>query len=136
MGETTGVIGQINRSTVVETFVNTVYGAPQIFSSQKLAVVTEAYPMPTLIGGLGGTLEVNSKVVAAHGMMSSGGGTIGLQSASLIGTIAATIQATLASTLGPNQFLARCYTAPAGTLVEVASGSLISGALTFLLKGY
>lgn len=136
MGETTGVIGQINRTTVVETFVATVYGAPQIFNSQKLAVVSEAYPLPPFEGGLGGTLSVQAQIIAAHGMQTSGVGTIGAQATGLIGTIAASITATIAATLAPNAFLARVYTSPAGTLVEVPSGSLISGALTFLLKGY
>jgi hypothetical protein len=137
MGEATGVVGQINRDAAVETFVNTYYTTSVggfVFSSQKMGVVTEVYPLPALIGGIGGTLIPVVQVITAHGMMSSGVGTVGGPQAP-IGTISASVMATIAATLLPNQFLAKVYSAPAGTLVEAPTGT-ITAALAFLLKGY
>jgi hypothetical protein len=129
-----GATGEINRQWVVETFVNTVYvqGATAL-SSQKLGLVEEAYPMLPVIGGIGGTLVAFPQVLAAHGMTTSGVGTLG-GSLAPVGTIAGTIMGTIAATLNPNQFTIKVYQAPARTLVEASAGT-ITGALTFLLRG-
>jgi hypothetical protein len=118
--------GQINRSWVVESFVGVLYTTAQggiLLQSQQLQEVEEVYSMPTPVGVGGGTLQVSTQVQAAHGM------------SGLIGTIPASVTATVAATLLPNQFLVKVFQTPAGTLVERATGTLDT-AMVFIIKGH
>ena len=135
MGEKANV-GQINDTWVVETYIGQTYTTGGILlASQKLGNVQEAYPLPPLIGALGGTLVVFPQVLVAHGMVSNQTGSLGIAVQPSVGTIAGSIVATIAATLAPNQFLVKAYTAAAGSLTEVGNATAISAALTFLERG-
>jgi hypothetical protein len=119
------IVGQINRQWVVEAFIGVAYTTAQggvLLQSQQLQEVEEVYSLPVPIGVGGGTLQVSTQVQVAHGM------------AGLLGTIPASVTATVAATLLPNQFLVKAFQSPAGTLVERATGTLDT-ALVFILRG-
>ncbi len=103
--------GQINREWVIETFPGVVYAVGgALVSSQKLAEVDEAYFLP----GPAGTVIPTGATIVAHGVSTPNQGSVG---------------ATIAATLGPQQFIAGLYEASG----ELTAGTLPS--LTFLLRG-
>jgi hypothetical protein len=104
--------GQINREWVIETFPGVVYTAGGVvISSQKLAEVDEAY---FLSGIAAGSVIPTGATIISHGARVPDQGSV---------------SATVAATLGPQQFLVGLYDA-AG---ELAASTLT--ALTFIERG-
>lgn len=106
--------GVINRQWVVETYTNVVAAsAGAVLSSRKLTVVSEAYPI-SMAGTVAGPYAAGT--IVAHGGSTPAG--------------TGSIQATIAATLGPQQFTAQVTLG--GTLLT--AGTVLSA--TFLERGY
>ncbi len=106
-------VGMVNSEWTVETYSNVIFaaGGAALFSSQRKTVVSEA----VFIGGQAGGVPVASATVIAHGRSIPDQGSVG---------------ATVAATLGPQQFLVDLY-ASSGTVV---AGTVVTSA-TFFVRG-